>query len=292
MPEMRPFSWHPGSDRTLSSYEVISSGNSPVGNTISDFENLAVTTSSPSVEQSIHDAFSVGYGYPISIPTASTVLPRTLQADYPMPQQSLAYRGDYTSQMIQSQACSLFEQNAFQAQPVSNFDSTYTNAYGGEGVRLTGEPLALQEMKESATAVLEDGEELVGIGLYDDCEQKRPSFSRVDEHRMAPRLGPKDLKLEESWQVPVSLEDEDAESSDGAEEVDELPGVAQSTQEVDPAFYTPHNDLSNQSFFLNDADDGYGSGDPYFNYLALNSGLGTLDQWKGQIARTGNSMCF
>lgn len=77
----------------------------------------------------------------------------------------------------------------------------------------------------------QDGEELVGMGLYDAPEKAAPLDPQLDNYRalmMSQFLGPqyakqeparKGLKLEETWNPPASDDEEDGES----EEDDEVP---------------------------------------------------------------------
>ncbi|KAL1628655.1 hypothetical protein SLS56_005764 [Neofusicoccum ribis] len=100
-----------------------------------------------------------------------------------------------------------------------------------------------QSPKESANV-------LVGMGLYDP-----PSY----ESMLTSGLG-KGLKLEETWQPPPDIENEDEDDSSDEESIEEAPEPPKQADEADdtqrwtPARAVPAADLSGQSFLLEDED--------------------------------------
>ena len=304
MAAARPVSWHPGSERLqTASHPSFPVPDPALGNTISGLENLAVTgTPTASVEQSIQDAFSQAYGFPMSAtPTDYTqpgMLPQddlsvaaiSRQLNQPLPTQYPGY--DPSQYMAQESIYDVYNPTDYvlPQQPQTQFDCASTLAYPSATAAQVPwqEPLIYSQPVNSAPKprlLRKKSKELVGIGLYNDREPSFMSTLNTDANRES--LG-KDLKLEETWQPPkenTAEEDEDAYSSDEAEEVPEVPMFTAAP--MDPqTFYPTYGDLSNQSFFFND-DDQLGPDDPYVNYVAF----GQEGQAKAQpVAGTGNFM--
>ena len=305
--EARPFSWHPGSANPQPSHDPMPVNDNTMGNAIAGIENLAVTSTPPSsVQQSIQDAFSMGYGYPINTasvaftppvsdsqafyaPTASTNQNPAFSFpayDYPEPTfdpygQSYQTNDYSTPQWIQPTDSS-----------VTFVDNRHSTAASATSLQRDANPLQYLHTKELPETPKIDGEELVGIGLYDNADQDYVS-TLSSTTRDDPRKSTtgKELKLQETWHPP-SNEEDDEESSDENEEVEELPIDTSATSEVQPALYHNYGDLSNQSFFISDDVEIYPDGDQYSNYIALNNGLQAMEQMKTQPAGPGNLLWF
>ena len=138
-----------------------------------------------------------------------------------------------------------------------------------------------------------EGEELVGIGLYDNTDNDRMS-TRPIEAMNVPRMmtGGKDLKLEEMWQPPPhDDEEEDEESSDDIEEAEEIPEAGPQRA---AAVYPTYSDLSNQSFLLMDEIESLPDNDHYNDYHIFNNDMQGLNvsMEKPQPAELGNALWF
>ena len=286
MPEMRPYSWHPSSGDTSLNPETLASGETPTGNVISGFENLAVegpsSTSSTSIEQSIQDAFSLGYGYSCGLPTTTIDEPSCppvfdssagmgFAAMLPYDYANGARNDDgHMLQLdlpVQPGTPSVYEASQFQGCIGNSRSTMNTNA---------------QHHGQFPENPAEDGDELIGIGLYDDGEEHAQESMVIHSlnAQVSHHVGGKDLKLEETWEPPKTIEDE--ESSEEAEEIYESPVVECSTQHVQPALYDSRVDLSGQSFFLNEDDDVYGQGEQHNDYMTYMNGCANPEQWKLQ----------
>ena len=292
MPETRPYSWHPASDITLSSDEGISPIDNYVVNAISGLESLAVANTPPSVQQSIQDAFSLGYGNP-EFSTAYTSHQShafgACSVTQGIPYESYSHSGplrigdDSIHQSGHFGSNLQLQHESFPTEDLTFTQKPYLQAQSIPSSVFPTETSSTQA-NDIAFTPEESGEELVGIGLYDDANERRtPTHARTTLYTHG-----KDLKLEETWQPPQ----DDEVSSEEAEEAEELPAISSPADEAHPALLPTYGDLSNQSFFLNDDDDLYSGHDQLVNYLALNNGLEALNQWKTQPAGSGNAMYF
>jgi hypothetical protein len=88
--------------------------------------------------------------------------------------------------------------------------------------------------------------ELIGLGLYDPPESSLPPFG------VGSTLVGKGLKLEETWQPPEEMEEDEDEGAESSEEEEEPPKQLEQQWPQNPL---PLN-LSGQSFFFEDEDDG------------------------------------
>ncbi len=288
----RPNSWHPGSDRLQTVYPQMPVHDPALGTTITGMENLAVTgTPQSSVEQSIHDAFSLAYGFPMSqtpteymqsgvysqgnpsmIPTSNPIMPsipsqysfhnNALPAGYPVAPQ------EPTDDLYNLLADYQIPKQSHH-QPSLDYSSPTDMSY--QNPLPWQDPMAFpQDIIPQPLQVLQKrkSKELVGLGLYDD--KKEDFLSTLSSESNRESLG-KDLKLEETWQPPKDEgEDEEASSSDEAEE--EVPENLDCINQVPvnpQTFYPTYGDLSNQSFFFNDDEQQLGHDAPYVNYVAF-----------------------
>jgi len=302
--EPRPMSWHPGSDQTQIPAAQTLEGEPTLGHTIAGLEHLAVSASPDhSVQQSIENAFSIGYSYPIGTTTAMHEEPAsnlnecsysaTTDTQFAYPSYSSYDTLGHTTQAP-----------SYNAQPIESFQmpqwpqSTVDHLACQQSILEPAGTLPIQEAtgnmqyintKELPQIPVRESEELVGIGLYDN----------EDHNAMSALASParesvgKDLKLEETWQPPKKNDmqeegNDDSYSTDEAEENEEELPIIPSVVPVEDhtGFYPPYGDLSNQSFFFND-DDNY-LGDDYlgFDHRQEESHL------KPQLAATGNFMWF
>ena len=295
----RPMSWHPGSDMISTSATHVHTSEPALGNTIVGLQNLAVSGQpDSSVQQSIENAFAMGYGIPINAP-----LPMSEQspagAEHYEPAQACVYNQEslYNSEPIynpysyntlqqlqhtympQPSIQDTYPATSYQLsqwsgnQPcfANDFQDLQSSANPCYRSSITGQKLnakAAPQVSKKANKVLS------GIGLYDDKVPDFLSGASGDPNRVSMGKG---LKLEETWQPPKDEEenDEDDEegsySTDEAEEMEEdLPIMATAPQEAQTAFYPPYGDLSQQSFFFANDDDPYtGEEVQYPNYLAF-----------------------
>ena len=305
-------SWHPGSETISTPATQVRTSEPALGNTIAGLQNLAVSGQpASSVQQSIENAFAMGYGIPISKPLTVDEQSPTGYGDY-QPALESTYRPDpsYSSESIYNP----YWYNAFQQYQLSYMPQTATQDM------YTPTNYQLPQWPETQTSFANDyqvpqapvdlcqwssnlgqdlnvraapqiskraNKELSGIGLYDDRIPDPTSGTSNDPNRDSMGKG---LKLEETWQPPkddVENDDDDDEgscSTDEGEEIEEDPPImASAPQNAQNAFYPPFRDLSNQSFFFSNDDDPYTGEEQYPNYLAFGQA-----QSKPQDPVTGN----
>lgn len=311
VPVERPMSWHPGSEMISTPATQDRTSEPALGNTISGLQNLAVSAQPAScVQQSIENAFAMGYGIPISRPLGMYEHSPTGIQDYqPTPESIYNPEPSYNSEPIYNH-CSYnnFQQFHHMSQPstkdmyppanyqlpqwpeaqpcfVNDFQNPQTSLDLCQWSSTPGQKLnviAAPQIPKRANKVLS------GIGLYDD---KMPdSISDISGDPNRDSMG-KGLKLEETWQPPKDDDDnndddddEESCSTDEADEIEEDPPImASAPPHAQTAFYPPYGDLSNQSFFFSNDDDPYTGEDQYTNYLAFNQA-----QSKPQDPVTGN----
>ena len=292
----RPMSWHPASDQLQTQGPQIPTSEPALGNTIANLENLAVTgTPDTSVQQSIQNAFAMGYGFPTSAeammydpslaqPQGFGVIDSNSNFEhdsYPIYSVSDQAQGPYVSQAPTYNAYSTagyqpehhWPQNTFRySSNPENPPTLQHNPPNNVSINTARKVKATS----APQLVRRKSKELVGMGLYDDRGRDFISSlnSGVGENAGRDSIG-KGLKLEETWQPPIEDEEDDDDdegySTDEAEEVEEvLPPTMMASSPAEPqtAFYpTTFGDMSNQSFFFND-DEEYTTGDPanYFPY--------------------------
>lgn len=296
----RPMSWHPSSELNRRRAQMPTS-EPTLGNTIVGLENLAVSNTPASVQQSIENAFAMGYGYPIAKP-ASMYEPSPMQT------------GGYDN----VHACAESACN-----PYASYDTLEPYHYSETSTALTyaiyppasnqvpqwppvepeitnnqlvapQEPVdclpmqwptdAHQNLYFTSAPELpkKTSKELVGMGLYDNEDRDFMStiHSAISDDPIRDSMG-KGLKLEETWQPPVKDGDddgddeggEDSDSTDEAEEVEEdSPVVSSAPAETPIASYPTYGDLSDKSFFFNE-DEQYPGEDQYTTYLAYGQGI-------------------
>ncbi|KAL9638540.1 MAG: hypothetical protein Q9164_001494 [Protoblastenia rupestris] len=304
--EARPFSWHPGSAPLSTPNVPLPINKINMGNTITGIENLAVSETPPSVQQSIQDAFFMGYGYPINRPlesyeqqfTASEglyqatapngldMLPSYSSYDFSEPMQDYCL-GEGPSYQPQNYLINQWSQPSL---PETSILDTSLNTITLPQVQQPPSSCSHLDTKDLPDIPKEEGDELVGIGLYDNEDRSYNSTlnSAVSDNPARISLG-KELKLEETWQ-PSNDDDEDGgNSSDEPDE--ELPVIGPDLTETQTAFYPNYGDLSNQSFFFSDDVDTYSAESQYPNYLAFDPSL-QPDQLKPQPAGSGNFLWF
>jgi hypothetical protein len=114
-------------------------------------------------------------------------------------------------------------------------------------------PIQYPTVASSEDAEMEDGKELIGMGLYDAPESGFPWSSS----RLAEGTG-KGLKLEETWQPPEDDDEEEDETSSDEGSVEELPAAKENNQLPAPASAKPNisGNMEGQSFFF-DGDETY-----------------------------------
>lgn len=295
MSSQRPMSWHPSSKDYGSPDTYVSSSEPAIGNTIAGLENLAVSSTSAScVQQSIQDAFAMGYGYPIDAPTTSYEESSTTTSGYgTLGQASEPVYNSYPTYCISDlpQFPPMPQATTYHANPAPSYQlpqqwpngQDYTvNSQMHQAIPnyfpAQGPVNTTRQSKSISRVTRKRSQELVGMGLYDDKASDFMSSINpaVGQDPNRESLG-KGLKLEETWQPPDEDDEEDddeAYSSDDAEEVEEDPPsfMASAPTEAQTAFYPAYGDLSNQSFFFND-DDEYINNDQYADYLAYGQGL-------------------
>lgn len=297
-------SWHPGSEMISTPASQAPTSEPALGHTIAGLQNLAVSGQpAPSVQQSIGNAFAMGYGIPISTPlTMSEPSPTGTETYEPahasMYGQETFYNSEpiynpYSYNTLQQIPQSYVPQPSTQdTYPPANYrlpqwpetQSSFANSLQDPQISAgprhcssnPGQKVgakAAPQMSKRANKVLS------GIGLYDD---KVPDFlSGTSGEPNRDSMG-KGLKLEETWQPPQDEDeeeededdDEDEEgsySTDEAEDMEEEPPMmATAPQTAQTAFYPPYADLSHQSFFFSNDDDLYtGDDGQYPNYLAF-----------------------
>ncbi|CAD6570093.1 MAG: hypothetical protein ASARMPREDX12_003303 [Alectoria sarmentosa] len=318
MPMERPMSWHPGSEMISTPATQVPTSEPVLGNTIAGLQNLAVSgQSASSVQQSIENAFSMGYGFPISRPLNMYEQSPTGLEDYEaMPESMYRPESLYTSEpMHNPYPYNTFQQYQHSYMPHPPTQDTYPPASYQVPQWPEAQPCFANDVQDSqamadlsqwssnpgpklnvkaAPQVLKRANKVLsGIGLYDD---KAPDFvpgTSCDYNRDS--IG-KGLKLEETWQPPKDDDENDDDdddddddgdgsySTDEAEEIEEDPPImASAPQHAPTAFYPTYGDLSNQSFFFTNDDDPYTGEDQYANYLAFGQ-----PQSKPQDPATGN----
>ena len=306
MLETRPFSWHSGLALPQTSQVPMLVNDNAVGNAIAGLENLAVTNTPPSVQQSIQNAFSMGYGYPISTPSADfTPQLSDPQPFYP-PMTSTSQKSAFALPAHDDAEPSFdpygqtYQFNDYSVAPwAQNTDqnvlfaeSSYTTPVSSASFQQTADTLQYFHTKELPETPKAEGEELVGIGLYDREDRGFVSTLNSTSTKIPGRSPPgKELKLQETWHPP-SNEEDDEESSEELEEAEELPTDTSTATEAQLALYPTYGDLSDQSFFINDDADLYPGDDQYANYLALDNGLQVMEQGKPPSAGTGDFLWF
>ncbi len=292
-------SWQPGSETIQTSATSMPISEPAIGNTIAGLENLAVSgTPDSSVQQSIQNAFAMGYGFPISksntmyeqspteIEGYEAVGPdsdSTCNPYYPYnmpehPQYELVSQAPIYDSYTAS-TCQIPQWPQVEPDYSINPQTTQPN--------LDFLPLIYSEKAPQKVAVTtiprlpkKRSKELVGMGLYDnedkDFMSTLNSAISVDPGRNSMGKG---LKLEETWEPPKDDEDngnegaEEGYSSEEVEEVDEIPAIQNTTQPgIQTALYPTYGDLSNQSFFFSE-DEQYATDDQYANYMAFGQGL-------------------
>ena len=295
-------SWHPGSDAISSPEPQIPTSEPTLGHTIENLENLAVSgTPTSSVQQSIQNAFALGYGYPISAPApmyeapigetqscgAFDPSPEPVCESFPTYSISDQTQYPYISQvpMYDMHTTSSYQLPQQWPQNASYFsmDSQTSEAMAGYPfTQLPAQPPASIVRKAKAASAPQlarrKSKELVGMGLYDDRSTGFISSlnSAVSEDSTRDSIG-KGLKLEETWQPPDEddgEEEDEGYSTEEAEEVEEVlpPVMASSPAEAQTTFYPSYADMSNQSFFFND-DEEYAGEDQYAKYIAYSQTL-------------------
>ena len=300
MPFVRPMSWQPGSETIQLPATQVPKSEPAIGNTIAGLENLAVSgTPDSSVQQSIENAFAMGYGYPVSKTTSVYQhRPAELEAYE-------AYGVSSKSTYNPYLAYSVAEQSQYPHVPQAFSHSTYTapNYHLPQYSQTVPDCTTTAKVPETNLDYLSmaypvnrsekpraypapplpkrrGSKELVGMGLYDNEDKDFMSSlnSALSDDPKRDSMG-KGLKLEETWEPPKGDDDNDDDepeegySSDEVDEVDEIPPIQNSTQaSVQTAFYPPYSDLSNQSFFFSE-DNEYTNDDQFTNYLAFGPGL-------------------
>ena len=315
MPVERPMSWHPGSDTISTPATQVRTSEPALGYTISGLQNLAVSGQpDSSVQQSIENAFAMGYGVPISSALPMYEQSPTGNGDYePAPEPIYRPESSYNSEpSYNSYPYNTFQQLQHSYPPQPSTQDTYppanyqipqwpqaqpcfANSFpnpptSADSYHLSSNPGQKLSVKAAPQISRRANKVLSGIGLYDDKVPDFISGTSVDPNRDS--LG-KGLKLEETWQPPKDDdeddddEDDDEEggySTDEAEEIEEYPPImASAHQHAQTALYPPYGDLSNQSFFFSNDDDPYAGEDQYTNYLSFDQA-----QSKPQDPVTGN----
>lgn len=299
MPFVRPMSWQPGSETLQTSATSMPISEPAIGTTIAGLENLAVSgTPDSSVQQSIQNAFTMGYGFPISksntmyqqspteiegYETVGTGLESVCNPyySYNMPEQP---QREFVSQapIYDGYMASTYQMPQWpQVEPEYSINSQIPQP------NLDFLPLIYSEKTPQKVAITtipqlpkKGSKELVGMGLYDDEDKDFISTlnSAISVDPSRDSLG-KGLKLEETWEPPKDDEDngnegaEEGYSSEEVEEVDEIPAVQSTAQPgIQTALYPTYGDLSNQSFFFSE-DEQYATDDQYGNYMTFGQGL-------------------
>ena len=292
-------SWQPGSETLQTSATSMPLSEPAIGNTIAGLENLAVSgTPDSSVQQSIQNAFAMGYGYPVSksdtmyqqSPTemdgyepVGTGLESTCNPyySYNMPEQP--------QYELVSQAPNYdnYTASTYQIPQWPQVEPEYSINPQTTQPNLDFLPLIYSEKTPQRVAVTtipqlpkKGSKELVGMGLYDDEDKDFISTlnSAISVGPSRDSLG-KGLKLEETWEPPKDDEGngnegaEEGYSSEEVEEVDEIPAVQSTGQTgIQTALYPTYGDLSNQSFFFSE-DEQCATDDQYGHYMAFGQGL-------------------
>ena len=302
MPFARPMSWQPGSETLQTPTMQIPMSEPAIGNTIAGMESLAVSgTPESAVQQSIENAFAMGYGYPVSKSTSTYQQSPTEVEGYDtygavsesMYNSYLAYNVSAQPQypcMPQAPIYDMYTSVNYQLPQYTQPEPDYTATAQAPQTNLDYLSMAYPAIKPPKTSTRtrtqlprRGSKELVGMGLYDDEDKNFMSTlnSALSNDPNRDSVG-KGLKLEETWEPPKDDEDdedddndeqEEGYSSEEVEEVDEILGI-QSTAPpgIQTAFYPPYADLSNQSFFFSE-DNEYTNEDEYANYMAYGTDL-------------------
>ena len=295
----RPMSWHPGFDVSHHSSVQAQHREPALGNAIDGLEKLDVNgTPSSSVQQSIHNAFSMGYGYPLQTSTSAYSNVPAAASSYgkPFPDDECSY-DSYPMYSISDQAqpqCGAQQPmypdhggmdyqlpqqwHEMGPESINTAAVSYsTSEMSSMSVQLPSEATKQRRAHDDVQVSKKKSKELVGMGLYDDKDNGFmlgiDSVSLQDPSRDSVGKG---LKLEETWQPPNEPddeEDEDGYSTDEAEEAEEVPPepVPTTFPGTQKTVYPPHADLSNQSFFFEE--DEYIGETPYSDYYTLGQGL-------------------
>ena len=305
-------SWHPGSETIQRPSTHIPTSEPALGNTIAGLESLAVSgTPASSVQQSIENAFAMGYGCPISKPPTMYEQSPAYLAESEAAAQS-AYNS-YASYNVPDQPSYPYVPT-YDMYPPACYQSTQwpqvepdfivdhqTSQAPPDYLPVQDPPYIPPKLHINTVSHVRKkrSKELVGMGLYDNEDHDLISTlnSATSEAPNRESVG-KGLKLEETWQPPNDDDEEDdgedddeGYSTDEAEEVEEDPSIlASKSSDAQTAFYPTYGDLSNQSFFFSD-DDQYPSEDAYANYLTFGQEL-QGSQLKPQDAGTGNFLWF
>ncbi|KAK4690567.1 hypothetical protein P7C71_g6249, partial [Lecanoromycetidae sp. Uapishka_2] len=262
-----------------------------MGNTIEGLENLAVSgTPTSSVQQSVENALSMGYGFPITTPSTAFEQSPLGLGEYGMhePAPTPIYN-PYASYDVSQQPQYQYTSQALAYDPYAPI-SYHMQQWSQLQPYLASQPPQAPpeylpvhnaandppevEVNTRPRLARRGSKELVSIGLYDnDASDLSALTSAVGSDPNRDSLG-KGLKLEETWQPPNDEDEEDEEgySTDEGEEMDEVPPVlpTSTASEIQTSFYPPtYGDLSNQSFFFNE-DDQYASESHYSDYYAIN----------------------
>ena len=280
--DTRPYSWHPDADVSFFDNNSSPADRHCIGTAIAGLQNLAMD-SSPShpVEPTTNDIFSMNYNQCLPPGRPSQRQPQ--------------YHEYYSQQFPYVVSSEAIAQSELQSQG-SNFQHVPQDIYAFQHAPTPfhnqgANSLELYNNTELQQPCKDEGDELVGIGLYDDKVQGgqrvRPEAARKEMIRESNKG--KELKLEESWQPPESLEN-DEDSSEEAEE----PTSASTTfaPEFPPMVYPANGDLSGQSFFFSEDE---GQGQAFANYLAFPTDFGQPldDQWKtGQPVGPGQNFMY
>lgn len=305
-------SWHPGSEMINTPATHVRTSEPALGNTIAGLQNLAVSGQpAPSVQQSIENAFAMGYGIPITRPLTMYEQSPTGNQDYePTPESIYGPESSYSSEpMYDPSSYNLFQQFHQPQRPQQSTQDMYAPANYQLPQWPEAQPCFANDfqyphtstdlcqwsfnhgqsnVKAAPQASKRANKVLSGIGLYDDKVPDCITGTNGDPSRDSMGKG---LKLEETWQ-PAKEDDENDDddddegsySTDEAEEIEEEPPmIASAPQHAQTAFYPPYGDLSNQSFFFSNDDDSYAGEDQYANYLAFGQA-----QSKPQDPVTGN----
>lgn len=298
----RPMSWHPGSSTADMANTQGFGGEPALWGTTARLEDLTIGSqpAASSVQESIHHAFAMGYGYPMGAPAATHDMPSAIMPEYSaLSADNEPSYNSYPTYSISDQPQYPYIPQATMYHPYTGQNHQFPQQWSHIGSDYTIAPQAPQavpdyppvdsstQLPPSRTQRLDiptnaslhnkNSKELIGMGLYDDKVSDFMSGlnSAISANPNRESSG-KGLKLEETWQPPNEEEDEDDEaySTDEAEEVEEvpLPSMPSMPAKDQKPFYPNYDDLSNQSFFFND-DDEYNNDDQYARYLTFGQDL-------------------
>lgn len=281
----RPMSWHPGSRNMEMAARNVPTSEPTMRNTIAGLETLVVAEEPvPSIHPFMGDDMAIPTSQPFH-KSSMTLQPQCYVEGTPtMFEQPLANFDNYQqvvagNDTIFSSCPSYGTPDLAQTQtPPVSYGYGY-DQYAPLGLRTsdwayfssnlddypvpqTPDFLPIQypaddlEISNLPRITKQKSKELVGMGLYDNIE----SHDHAPNHLSSlngESMG-KGLKLEETWQPPKDYEgdDEDDEEASSADEAEEEVPLSFAQAETQPAFYSAHGDLSNQTFFF-DNDDQY-----------------------------------